>query len=389
MAKRREAIIELGKTKDVAALEPLADVFRGDADPDLRELARKAGLYIRQNNPADSTAEPAATPAAEASPRTKTYVSPEDERKAKLFIDEAMHLSINNLNDRALKSLRNALKANPNLQDDHYFIGIAAEIMHVDATEAIDRLLDRQQVKQYIQATKQQEQAKRTEKHLAEVEKVSWGVVIFDIVAFFLIMGIGPVLAILIFAQSLQGLLDNIVASVGSEEALELSPEFQELTEMSSFGTESFSPVLLVIMAVSLGTGYTFALFIYYLLLHGISSLLLRGRGSLSFLVLKLTPMFNRYWLVSYFLIYIGMALAIGQGFAPILGCFGIINVIYTLYVSGMISKKVGEAYNFSFVMGFVAVFIAGLVIFGLNVAVSVALSGTAALLVSQFAAGA
>ena len=50
-AVRRQAIIALGKSKDIAALRPLADVFRGDADTDLRELARKAGLYIRQQNP--------------------------------------------------------------------------------------------------------------------------------------------------------------------------------------------------------------------------------------------------------------------------------------------------------------------------------------------------
>lgn len=46
---RRRAVIALGRTKDMAALRPLAEVFRTDPDPELRELARKAGLYIRRS----------------------------------------------------------------------------------------------------------------------------------------------------------------------------------------------------------------------------------------------------------------------------------------------------------------------------------------------------
>lgn len=46
---RRRAVIALGRTKDTAALRPLAEVFRTDPDPDMRELARKAGLYIRRS----------------------------------------------------------------------------------------------------------------------------------------------------------------------------------------------------------------------------------------------------------------------------------------------------------------------------------------------------
>ncbi len=46
---RRRAVIALGRTKDMTALRPLAEVFRTDPDPELRELARKAGVYIRRS----------------------------------------------------------------------------------------------------------------------------------------------------------------------------------------------------------------------------------------------------------------------------------------------------------------------------------------------------
>jgi hypothetical protein len=396
-AERREAIIALGKSGDPAALEPLAEVFRGDANPELRELARKAGLHIRKQTaavsaaPLPQTADDLPLPLPDEviadKPKPTRVVTRDDEKAASRLIDEAMTLSMNNLTDRAVKSLRLALQTNPKLQDDNYFRSIAAEVLRIDAAEAIDRLNDKQHVRNFVRETKQQEKQKQTEKHLSEVEKIKWNVVIFDIIAFFFIMGIGPVLAILIFAQSLQGLLDSIALSVGSTEAVELSPEFQELTELSSFGTDSFSPVALILTALSLGTGYTIALVIYYGLLHLISRML-GGKGSLSYLVLKLTPMFNRYWLIFFFLNYIGVALAISQGFPPILACFSIIIVIYTLIVSGSISKKVGEAYNFGGAVGFIAVFIAGLVIFGLNLVVTLALSTAAAGFISQFAVG-
>ena len=45
---RRTAIIALGKTKNASALRPLAEVVLKDSDPELRDLARKAGIYIRR-----------------------------------------------------------------------------------------------------------------------------------------------------------------------------------------------------------------------------------------------------------------------------------------------------------------------------------------------------
>src|SRR5215467_11293209 len=45
---RKRAIMALGKAKAPSALKPLANVVRTDPDPELRELARKAGQYIRQ-----------------------------------------------------------------------------------------------------------------------------------------------------------------------------------------------------------------------------------------------------------------------------------------------------------------------------------------------------
>ncbi len=47
-AVRRRAIVKLGRSKDPVVLKVLGTVVKGDPDPEIRELARKAGLYIRQ-----------------------------------------------------------------------------------------------------------------------------------------------------------------------------------------------------------------------------------------------------------------------------------------------------------------------------------------------------
>jgi hypothetical protein len=60
-AQRREAIVTLGKTRDVRAMPILAKLYRSDPDPALRELARQAGQFI-QEHAAEQT-PPAPAPA--------------------------------------------------------------------------------------------------------------------------------------------------------------------------------------------------------------------------------------------------------------------------------------------------------------------------------------
>ena len=48
-ARRKQAVIALGKSRDASALKPLANVYRSDPEPEIRELARKAGVYIKQH----------------------------------------------------------------------------------------------------------------------------------------------------------------------------------------------------------------------------------------------------------------------------------------------------------------------------------------------------
>lgn len=59
-ATRRQAIIAIGKSGTSSLLPALAEVYRTDPDPDLRELARKAGLAIRKRETSAASAQPPA-----------------------------------------------------------------------------------------------------------------------------------------------------------------------------------------------------------------------------------------------------------------------------------------------------------------------------------------
>src|SRR5258708_5931480 len=63
-AQRRQAIIALGNAGNPQALPALANIYRTDPDPVLRELALKAGRYIKGLTLTSPGVQPTATPAA-------------------------------------------------------------------------------------------------------------------------------------------------------------------------------------------------------------------------------------------------------------------------------------------------------------------------------------
>jgi HEAT repeat protein len=48
-AIRKKAIVALGKSQDKDALPILANVYKNDPDPDVRQYARKAGQMLKQS----------------------------------------------------------------------------------------------------------------------------------------------------------------------------------------------------------------------------------------------------------------------------------------------------------------------------------------------------
>jgi hypothetical protein len=134
--QRREAIIALGKSGDTRALSPLANIYKSDPDPGLRELALKAGRYLKGTtasvpgvaavssttsvpSPVTQVAKP------EPKPRELSYA---DRQKAKNRLDMAIGLVAQGNNERALTELVDAIRINPELAKDTVALNLASTV---------------------------------------------------------------------------------------------------------------------------------------------------------------------------------------------------------------------------------------------------------------------
>lgn len=165
---RKQAVMALAKTKSRDALKYLATVYRDDRDPEIRELARKGGLYIKKHltdaaatrslppedpparaaaNPYDSLYEQAIaeddyadSPAASTPLPSEIRVSRAEEESARGYVRQALDWHMRGDNERGAQYIRRALRTDPRLVYDSYTIGIAATVMATDGPTAIKML---------------------------------------------------------------------------------------------------------------------------------------------------------------------------------------------------------------------------------------------------------
>ncbi len=198
-AKRREAILALGKLADVRALPHLAQLYKTESDPTLRELAAKAGKHIQQSaaqrkrrtdelphvppfvlddslltTPPDPTPPaPAApppytppsaddlpdpdefdrlTPAAaapkpaaqaESAPPPVKPISERDRQRAKSLLQSAYNYQTSGDSANALVTLAKALRLDPDLALQSSAIGLASALVGGSGKESIALVLQR------------------------------------------------------------------------------------------------------------------------------------------------------------------------------------------------------------------------------------------------------
>jgi hypothetical protein len=148
--KRKRAVKALAQTREREALRYLAVVYKEDADDEVRELARKGGVYIRK---ALEESEILAADYRRPEPSTPLYqddrpaasvadveITRADEDRAKGLVKQALDWHMRDDNERAARSLRQALVANPRLATDPYTITLAGTILGMDGQEAMRRL---------------------------------------------------------------------------------------------------------------------------------------------------------------------------------------------------------------------------------------------------------
>lgn len=315
--KRKAAIQQLARTKDLEAIRFLEAVERLDSDSSVRDLAKKAIAYIQRQNedltleaPAPVIADerdqrdPKAIYAAgsimaeyasripdpeEEAPPEKLTEKPElidvpeaRQRAAKGALEMAGRAVFDEQMGRCVKYLIEAFKLNPNLKSDPYAIGLAATstgLHKVDAIKAIEdgSALDLFDKSELVAKTAK----KKTDSTVVEEVRppATWGTAIVDLLIYGLINAV--IIGVMVIVMT------NFIIS-----AIQNDPEMQAQLAQSGMPTlgliDAISQVAvmgMIVYALFYGLVAIVSLFVTSFLIHVVSTVILRGTGTLPDLI--------------------------------------------------------------------------------------------------------
>lgn len=160
-SERKDAIMALGRTKDRGAIPHLTAIAENDPEDDLRELARKAAIYIDMNAPAvtvkpfttpwddeEPEEEPSGPPVSAAAALIPDYevttdadiASKQDREWAERYIELAWQSYFTSDREAAEIYMRKALERYPVIAEQEAAREAAAKIMNMTPEKAIAAL---------------------------------------------------------------------------------------------------------------------------------------------------------------------------------------------------------------------------------------------------------
>ncbi|NWF67837.1 MAG: HEAT repeat domain-containing protein [Chloroflexi bacterium] len=337
--KRRQAVIALGKSGDRAALPHLARVYKNDPDSEIRDLALRAGRYLKKEVDGQAEAEPVRIERADQETGA-SYLAPEvdvsamDIERSRGYVEQAMDAHVRGQDDRAKTLLVKAFTLNPNLRRDHYTSGIAATVTGLPADEAIAALLS---------APKETRKRKPKEGGAGSAggeKEIGWGDATLDLLLFGLVWAGGMVALVLFALQGLQVLV-NSAALTGST----VDPDVQAFV-----ATLPQLRVQLVLASIAFGLFTAILFAIQMAVMHFAAVSMLGGDGSLAMLIHRMTPatigvqIFSIVVVIVYFIAVGTMAASAGarqaDSFASVVSLvLFVINIGVTLWLSTIIGK--------------------------------------------------
>ncbi len=397
---RKQAIIALGRSKDMAALPYLANVFRDDPEPELRELARKAGAYIRQQNGETSAAAPASSasaPPSYAAPavsslnedgtvKLRVYKTPtpkEEARKpeteiptrgreytvtkqnrdrAKSLVEFALSSNINGDNAQAMKYLAQALRLNPNLINDDYYASVAGSVTGESGDEAIRMIVDSETRKGFVKSAVAQKKEQIKSEHLEKAKQDTWRGASFEYVLFLIINILFPLLSSIVIIEVTRSVFDIALAQM----------ESGELGDAAAFAPIALQYELLfssigfwALFVSSLATGINNIIFasLHAVVNHYIAKAF-GGVGTFSHLIASLFAYYNR-WIPILFVVSTlwVVTILVTYGSVVFVGLGGLVVFYVSFRAVSRVSRVVAECYNLNFLMGCVSYLLSNVIL--------------------------
>lgn len=334
---RFQAIKRIAKSKDDSMLEVLEELAQQDPDPQVREIAQKAIHYIESGGSASAVA-PKVKPAG---------VSKADQERGKAYLDEALsHHSEGGSKAKAVKALKRALAANPELETDHYTISLIESITGLSGTEAMDVVLDEKHHKAIALSERQSSKQKFQEAHMEAASKFTWGTISLDLIIFTLIVIFGTFFGLLVLIESTEGLMASLeanqVPAALAEQGIDL-----DLAESTSF----LNTIVMIVVSVVTGVGALIYLLVWFVGVHWVAKLF-RGQGTIQYLIYNITPYYNKWVPVVFLLSYIAITISADPEFAFVGLIIAVVMMVINFLILNTTLTRIGKTYNLSFLSG-------------------------------------
>lgn len=392
--RRKAAIQQLARTKDIEALRYLEAVERADTDSSVRELARKAIVYIKRNNPGE-----AESPAAEVKrgsqqsyasgsilaeyanrpaepepadddqdaplkprPRALQEVSESRQRRARGAMEMAGRAAFDGLNARAAKYLVEAFKLNPNLQYDAYAVGLAATVSGLYKDDAVKAVQDGS-ILELFDKKDLKAKSKREIENMArdDAPPAGWGTALLDLLLYGLINAVIVGVSFAAFFVLLSNIFNN-------------DPQLQVAMAQANASVAGLinqiiaaGVVITALYALIYGLIAIVVLLLQSFFIHVAARMILGGDGTLANLIHK-TALFLGIMTALIFVAQIG-GILLPFVTEPVIG-IGIYAVSFFLSLWALFgySSRIGRTYDFGTARGCASIFLANIffVILGL-----------------------
>lgn len=401
-AERKQAITALARSQDRAALPHLAKVYRSDPDPEIRELARKAGVYINKKSPKETPPKAApfymggdaaddaddlgggsgstygdtrysygtldddsmlgdedlladdllgdSEPAA-SKPIDTTRVSAGAESRARNLLEQAMSFHSRGEQQKVIKALTEAFKKNPKLATDNYALNAAASMTGLPRSQVAAALMDGS----LLRATRKSSGPRGD-------DDPTWGEAAVDLgIYWFVNLGLF-IVSVLILIALVQALLNNVP---------DITPQERDLIQQQiaiAFSTQSIP--LFLLQGVLQATGALIGLLVLYLVWHLVAQWMLGGDGTFTRLIRKATLLLAFYgplvFVAVFGLLVIGGALLAAGGMTPQTYQSWVLLVTFGVSIGGLllISQRIGAAYRFGVGRGCATMIVSYILIF-------------------------
>lgn len=342
--QRSKAIKALANSKNPAALPHLAEVYRRDPEPSLRDLALKAGRYIRQASAeAGAGAGASAGPSAGTGAGTQGRAAPtaRDIEVAKSYQDAATNYLLAEDKGRAIDALGKALALNPALADEAFTQNLIMSVTGLAPAQAIPILIHPDRREQLINQAGGKRKLKQVETHHgAVIEDVTWTRILMDLAGYWVASALSSVVVLFFLLD----MMDELLAQSG----------YPVMFDLDLFLSASLPALILSSLLNSIGS--TFILVIWLLVVHYTAVLFFSGDAGMEVMFRRVIPLLTLYTVAT--TVVLAVMLVIGtrlENYALVPGILGVGSLLFFFYLV----NELGRIYDFGFVSGCVTLVLA------------------------------